>query len=695
MPSKRVLVTGGSGLVGGRCALAFKEAGYEVVATHKSFPTDDTVYFNCSDLTDRGNFDAKHFGPNVVVHCAAMTNVDECETSPNESKVHNVDATKNMIALCKETGATLVYMSTDYVFDGASGPYTEEATPSPLSVYGKHKLEAETAALADPALKALVLRITNVYGEEARGKNFVSRVFGNAKKSVNGEEPMVLRLPSDQFATPVDAADIAAAAVLLVGDGKKGIYNVAGSEYVSRVQLAAKILSRVPEHKATIEPIPTEKLGQKAKRPLKGGLMPAKLQDEYPMFAARTVGDFLAAAAKKGNALTGLYAQYDKAGKHWYAPNKFEAYGEEEIEAVTEALRDGFLAPGPRTEEFERQVSALFSKQQGIMVNSGSSANLIALSCFGFKPGDEVVTPACTFSTVIAPLVQLGVKPVFIDVTNAYVPDVETVMSAVTDKTVLIWLPNLVGSKPDWAELRRRLPDMALWEDSCDTITLTPETDVSMTSFYASHMITAGGAGGMIMANDSSFIDKCRMYRDWGRIGNNDESLVERFGASVDGIPYDGKFLYGVVGYNMKSCEMNAAFGLAQLKKLPRFRKIRRANWDRFYQNMQGTSFLLPLEYSHSDWLAFPLMHPKRPELLEYLENNNIQTRVTFAGNITRHPAYRMFFDEKASYPMSDRIMAEGFLLGCHHGTTFEQIDRACQLLKEFEKAQVKPHTVN
>ena len=184
----------------------------------------------------------------------------------------------------------------------------------------------------------------------------------------------------------------------------------------------------------------------------------------------------------------------------------------------------------------------------------------------------------------------------------------------------------------------------------------------------------------------------------WGRVGNNDESLAERFGASVDGIPYDGKFLYGCVGFNMKACEMSAAFGLAQLKKLPRFRKIRRTNWDRFYQNMQGTSFLLPMEYSHSDWLAFPLLHPNRSELLEYLENNNIQTRVIFAGNITRHPAYRMFFDEKASYPMSDRIMAEGFLLGCHHGTTFEQIDRASQLLKEFEKAQIekaqmKPHT--
>ena len=269
-----------------------------------------------------------------------------------------------------------------------------------------------------------------------------------------------------------------------------------------------------------------------------------------------------------------------------YAPNKFEAYGEEEIEAVAECLRDGFLAPGPRTEEFERQTAALFDKDLGLMVNSGSSANLIALNAFGFKPGDEVVTAACTFSTVIAPLVQLGVKPIFVDVDFTYVPDVDVIMKAVTPRTVLIWLPNLVGSKPDWEALRKRT-SLPLWEDSCDTITKTKVTDVSMTSFYASHMITAGGGGGMIMANDKSFIDKCRMYRDWGRIGNNSEDLVERFGSSVDGIPYDGKFLYGVIGYNMKSTEMNAAFGLVQLQKLERFRAIRRANFDRFLSNMK------------------------------------------------------------------------------------------------------------
>ena len=411
-----------------------------------------------------------------------------------------------------------------------------------------------------------------------------------------------------------------------------------------------------------------------------------------------------------GRALPGLYSQYDKAGKHWcardflaarsarsahpvvalaslarrYAPNKFEAYGEEEIEAVAECLRDGFLAPGPRTEEFERQTAALFDKDLGLMVNSGSSANLIALNAFGFKPGDEVVTAACTFSTVIAPLVQLGVKPIFVDVDFTYVPDVDVIMKAVTPRTVLIWLPNLVGSKPDWEALRKRT-SLPLWEDSCDTITKTKVTDVSMTSFYASHMITAGGGGGMIMANDKAFVDKCRMYRDWGRIGNNSEEMSERFGSSVDGIPYDGKFLYGVIGYNMKSTEMNAAFGLVQLQKLERFRSIRRANFERFLSNLQGTPYVLPMEHGRCDWLAFPLLHPKRQELLMFLESNNIQTRVTFAGNITRHPAYRELLDT-AAYPMADRIMAEGFLLGCHHGTTFAQIDRACALLKQFAK---------
>merc|ERR1719453_1800404 len=141
----------------------------------------------------------------------------------------------------------------------------------------------------------------------------------------------------------------------------------------------------------------------------------------------------------------------------------------------------------------------------------------------------------------------------------------------------------------------------------------------------------------------------------------------------------------------MKACEMNAAFGNVQLTKLPRFRQIRRDNFERFLTNLQGTTFGLPTE-PHGfacHWLAFPLLSTYRNQLLEYLEDNNIQTRVTFAGNITRHPAYRSHYFESMSgntaFPNADRIMAEGFLLGCHHGTNFAQIDRACDLLKAFE----------
>merc|ERR1719191_2139736 len=136
--------------------------------------------------------------------------------------------------------------------------------------------------------------------------------------------------------------------------------------------------------------------------------------------------------------------------KVWYAPNKFEAYGEEEIEAVTQCLRDGWLAPGPRTEEFEAKVAAIFGKKHGVMVNSGSSGNLIGLACLGLQKGDEIVTPACTFSTAVAPIVQLGLTPVFCDIEpDRYVPTVEQVLAKITPKTKCLLLPNLAGSKPE------------------------------------------------------------------------------------------------------------------------------------------------------------------------------------------------------------------------------------------------------
>lgn len=375
--------------------------------------------------------------------------------------------------------------------------------------------------------------------------------------------------------------------------------------------------------------------------------------------------------------------------KVWYAPYKFESYGEEEIKAVEESLRSGWLGgQGPKSKEFEEAIAKRFGKKHGVFVNSGSSACLLAIAALNLPKGSKIITPACTFSTTLAPIIQLGYIPVFVDVDlTTYCATVDDIMAVMDDDVKAIMLPNLIGNKPDWEFLKSTLvnagrDDVYLIEDSADTITKTECTDVATTSFYASHVITAGGVGGMVMFNDQKHVIKCLQYRDWGRLGNDSEIMDDRFNHSVDGIPYDHKFLYSVLGYHMKACEMNAAFGLVQLKRFEKFSQIRRENFERYLENLQGVGDLvLPNDSLKPNWLAIPLQTEKRFELLTFLEENNIQTRVTFAGNVTRHPVYREYLQD---FNNADTIMKNGFLLGAHHGMTIEDVDYVCNKIKEF-----------
>ena len=375
--------------------------------------------------------------------------------------------------------------------------------------------------------------------------------------------------------------------------------------------------------------------------------------------------------------------------KIWYAPNKFESYGEEEIQAVVNCLRDGWIAGfGPKTVEFEEKISKFFGKKYGVFVNSGSSACLLSLACLQLSKGTKVITPSCTFSTTLAPIIQLGLIPVFCDVgLTTYVPHVSEIISLVDDDVKVIMLPNLIGNKPDWKLLKDCLieigrEDIVLIEDSADTVTQTLESDISTTSFYASHVITAGGSGGMVMFNDENLKNICLQYRDWGRMGDNSEIMSDRFNHSVDGIPYDHKFLYSVLGYNFKSSEMNAAFGLVQLEKFKKFEIIRRNNIERYMTNLKDVSeIILPDDTIKPNWLAIPLQTEHRYDLLHFLEENHIQTRVTFAGNVTRHPAYREYLEP---FKNADTIMKNGFLLGAHHGMSIDDVDYVTDKIKEF-----------
>ncbi|MEX0967227.1 MAG: SDR family oxidoreductase [Bacteroidia bacterium] len=284
-----ILILGASGLVGGNCLNLFSgNSQWKVAGTHFSFPTEQTQFFNTLRLDDPDNFDIAAFRPSIILHAGALTHVDHCEDHEEESYQKTVQSTANVALLVKQYNAKFIYISTDYVFDGTNGPYDEEAEVNPLSVYGRHKLEAENIVRATTE-NHLILRITNVYGDEIRNKNFISRIV----EAIIEGKTLQLRLPYDQYATPANAFDIARMLYLLIGDDKKGLYHVASTDSLNRVQLAQRILKHFPVNRVEVIPATTAEIAQKAPRPLQGGLKPQKFLAEYPDFHFSNVDDFL------------------------------------------------------------------------------------------------------------------------------------------------------------------------------------------------------------------------------------------------------------------------------------------------------------------------------------------------------------------------------------------------------------------
>lgn len=374
-------------------------------------------------------------------------------------------------------------------------------------------------------------------------------------------------------------------------------------------------------------------------------------------------------------------------------------YGAAERAAVARVLRDPTkIVPGVAVREFEQRIARLFGKEYGVMVNSGSSANLLAIESLALAKGAEVVTPALTFATTISPLIQKGYTPVLADVeAGAYQINLGEVESRITRRTEALMIPSLIGNLPDLARLAAiaRKHHLAFVEDSCDTLGATfagkPTgfySDISTTSFYASHIITAAGAGGMVCFRDAAHARRTLVKSSWGRtstlfgVHEQSEDITKRFSARIDGKVYDAKYIFSELGYNFQSTELNAAFGLAQLEKLDLFAARRKKNFKalRDFFSRYEEFFVLPAQHPLADtaWLAFPLMIRRgapfsRRDITEYFERQNIQTRPIFTGNIMRQPAFRGLLEKRntaSHFPVADEIMQQGFLIGCHHGLT-------------------------
>lgn len=289
----KVFIAGASGLVGSNCMKHFTEQGWNVEGSYFSYPQPGIHYYNTLDANDNKNFDIAAFQPDVIVHCGALTHVDYCETHEEESYEKTVQSTINLIAVARKCNARFVYLSTDYVFDGKNGPYEENAPVNPLSVYARHKLQGEQLALNE-LTNTLVLRVTNVYGNEARGKNFVARIVDQCRVG----QKLTLKLPYDQFASPTNAWDIARATFVLLRDGKGGVYHIGSTDYMNRVQLALKVLEYFPDAQYDLQPVSTAELNQPAARPLLGGFITMKFNSEYPGMLLGNVDSYIKSLLK-------------------------------------------------------------------------------------------------------------------------------------------------------------------------------------------------------------------------------------------------------------------------------------------------------------------------------------------------------------------------------------------------------------
>lgn len=384
--------------------------------------------------------------------------------------------------------------------------------------------------------------------------------------------------------------------------------------------------------------------------------------------------------------------------------------------ALVNSSLDGWLTAGPHTEEFERQLARYIGVRSALFVNSGSSANLAAFSALTsaklgkrcLRPGDEVITAAMGFPTTVNPIIQNGLVPVLVDSSfPTYNPTLESLKKAWTPKTRAVVLAHTLGNPFQAQEIRQWCDDHEMWllEDNCDGLGSLYRGQrtgsfghVATQSFYPAHHITTG-EGGAILVDSPLLKRQVESFRDWGRdcycAPGEDNTCLKRFEWTLGTLPpgYDHKYTYSHIGYNLKGTDMQAALGVTQLAALEGFIAARRRNFDYLLGRLRGVpELLLPqaTDGSEPSWFGLPLtINPEsdvsRDDLLKFLSDRKIGTRLLFAGNISRQPAYRdINFRIPGPLDTADLVTRSGFWLGVYPGLSKEMLDFVADSVLEF-----------
>ena len=411
---------------------------------------------------------------------------------------------------------------------------------------------------------------------------------------------------------------------------------------------------------------------------------------------------------------------FEEGNRINYAARVFD---EKEMQSLTDAALDFWLTSGRFCDEFEREFAKWIGVRFAHLVNSGSSANLVAFMVLTapelkerrIKKGDEVITVACGFPTTVTPALQYGAVPVFIDVTiPQYNIDVRRLEEAYNpEKTKAVMIAHTLGNPFDLKSVREFCDRHHLWlvEDNCDALgseyTIDGTTkytgtwgDIGTSSFYPPHHMTMG-EGGCVYTNNPLLNRLILSYRDWGRDcicpSGRDNFCGHRFDGQFGELPkgYDHKYVYSHFGYNLKATDMQAAIGVEQLKKFPSFIERRRYNWNRLYEQLKSETdkIILPeaAENSKPSWFGFMITckdHIDRNCVTKYIEDHNIQTRLLFSGNLIKHPCfdeirYTDQYRVVGSLDETDRIMKNSFWVGVYPGMSDDMIDYMAKIIIE------------
>lgn len=392
-------------------------------------------------------------------------------------------------------------------------------------------------------------------------------------------------------------------------------------------------------------------------------------------------------------------------------------YDEKELMRSAEACLDFWLTAGRFAKQFEKEFAEFLGVKFAVLTNSGSSANLLAVSALTspklgakrLKPQDEVITTACGFPTTLNPIIQNNLVPVFVDVeAGTYNIDVSKIAKAISKKTKAIFIPHTLGNPADLDGIMKLVKRHKLFliEDNCDALGSKYKSrytgtfgHISTCSFYPAHHITMG-EGGAVLTSDSSLREAIVSFRDWGRDcycePANDNTCGRRFSQKSGKLPfgYDHKYVYSHIGYNLKITDLQAAIGLEQLKKLPGFIKARKINYNLLYKKLQNYEkyFLMPriVKYADPSWFGFPILIKNkspfsRQDIVNYLEKNKIATRMLFGGNLTRQPAYKdVKYRAPGGLKNSDIITNQLFWIGVYPGITEDMIEYISKTIERF-----------